>query len=244
MVLETPLHDAASRYTEHVFADAPTLAQALAASVAAQLRDAIAARGRALIAVSGGTTPRRFLQALSAAPLDWPAVIVTLCDERWVPPGEPRSNAHLVRETLLQGDAAAARFVPLYSDAATPEAGLAAVEERVAALPLPLDVVVLGMGNDAHTASLFPDADRLGPALDPHSPHHVLPMRALAAGEPRITLTLPVLAAARRAYLLFEGRKKKAVFDRVVSAGDILARSPMRAVIEHMQAPLAVYRCE
>ena len=244
MELETPLHDAASRYTEHVFADAPTLAQALAGSVAAQLREAIALRRQALLAVSGGTTPRRFLQALGAMALDWRAVIVTLCDERWVAPDDSRSNERLVRQTLLQGPAAGARFVPLHADAATPEAALAIVEQRVAALPLPLDAVVLGMGNDAHTASLFPDGDRLGAALDPQSPHHVLPMRALAAGEPRITLTLPVLAASRRAYLLIEGRQKKTVFDRVMSATDLLARSPMRAVIDHMQAPLAVYRCE
>ena len=231
------------RFTEHCFADPAAVAEALAISVAAQLREAVAQRGRALLAVSGGTTPRLFLAHLARQPLDWQQVIVTLCDERWVPPTHARSNARLVAETLLHGPAAAARFVPLYADAPDPDAAAAEIERRIALLPLPLDVVVLGLGGDGHTASLFPGGDHLAAALDPNSPAHALPMHAPAAGEPRVTLTLPVIAEARRAYLLIEGAEKKAVFEQIVRGGGDFVDSPLRAVMEHMQASLAVFWC-
>lgn len=222
----------------HDFADREALAEALAVRVAADVRAAIAARGMAVIALSGGTTPRRFFERLALQPVDWPDVVITLCDERWVPPDNERSNARLLQHTLLRGSAARARFVPLHADAPTPEAGLAEVERRIDALPLPLDVVVLGMGLDGHTASFFPDGDRLAGALTPDMPQRVCPMHAASAGEPRITLTLPLLAGARAVYLLIEGADKKALLDRIVRAE---VQAPLGAVLGNLPAPLAVY---
>lgn len=233
----------ALRYVEHDFANSAELAAALAADVASQLRAAIAERGRALLALSGGTTPLQFMRALSAQPLEWARVIVTLCDERWVPPQHARSNARLIDEALLQGAAAAARFVPLYISAPDPESGLAAVASEVSALPLPIDVAVLGLGLDGHTASLFPDGDRIDAALDARGAAVVLPMRSPSAGEPRITLTLPVLAAARNLYLHIEGPEKKRVLARIVR-GEDARQSPLPALMQHAGAPLAVYWCE
>jgi 6-phosphogluconolactonase len=230
-------------FTDLMFADAAALADALAVAVGAALTDAIAVRGRALLALSGGTTPALFLRRLGEQAVDWKRVIVTLCDERWVPPQHERSNARLVREMLLHGSAAAARFVPLYTDAPDPESGAAEIEQRIAALPLPLDAVVLGMGNDGHTASFFPDADRLATALDPRTQVHVTPIRAPTADEPRITLTLPVLAGARSAYLQIEGASKRSVFQAVVAGEGSFAASPMRTVMQHAHTPLAVYWC-
>ena len=231
------------RYVENTFDGKAALADALAAAVAANLRAAIEARGEALLAVSGGTTPHGFMRALSSQQLDWSRVIVTLCDERWVPARHERSNARLVRETLLQGAASTARFVGLYADAPDPEAGIAQVAARIAALPLPLDVAVLGLGLDGHIASLFPDADHFDDALDPHGSERVLPMRAPSAGEPRVTLTAPLLAAARALYLHIEGPEKKRVFEDVVRSECVQARSPLRAVMQQARAPLAVYWC-
>jgi len=105
----------------HSSEDSSHLATALADAVARDLGAAIEARGQAMIALSGGSTPKRFLQELAKRDLDWSHVIVTLVDERWVPANHPRSNAGLLRDNLLQDKAAAARFVPLYADAATPE---------------------------------------------------------------------------------------------------------------------------
>ena len=232
------------RYVEHDFANSAVLAAALAAEVANRLREAIAARGRALLALSGGTTPLQFMRVLSRQQLDWSRVIVTLCDERWVPPQHVRSNARLIREALLQGAASAARFVPLYVDAPDPESGLGQVSAQVAALPLPVDVAVLGLGLDGHTASLFPDGDRIDAALDARGTALVLPMRAPSAGEPRITLTLPVLVAARALYLHIEGPEKKKVFAHAVKGEDASPRNPMRALMQHAGAPLVVYWCD
>jgi len=221
----------------HAQAAMPALAAALADAVAAALRNALASRGRATLALSGGTTPGPFLAALATRALDWTRVIVTLADERWVPVGHPRANATLVRDTLLQGAAAVARFVPLYVEAPTPEAGLVEVAAGIDALPLPFDAVVLGMGEDGHIASLFPDGDHLAAALDPHTRARVLPMRAPAAGEPRITLTLPVLAGARSVFLLITGEPKRAVLERASDDASL----PVHALLARVSAPVAVY---
>lgn len=222
----------------HIRNDDDALATALAEAVANDLAQAIASRGHALLAVSGGNTPRRFMEALSRRALDWSHVTVTLVDERWVPPQHPRSNARLVDAHLLRGKAADARFVPLYVEAPTPESALPSVTAHVDALPWPLDVAVLGMGTNGHTASFFPGGDHLAEALDRHGAARVLPMRAPDAGEPRITLTLPVLAAASHLYLQIEGAKKRHVLEAAAAGADY----PMRAVVE--AAPqLQVFWC-
>lgn len=233
--------NAAPNLTSHHFTQAAAQASALADRVAAQLRDGIAARGHAVIAVSGGTTPAPFFSALAAQALDWSRVTVTLVDERWVADTDPRSNAKLVRETLLQGAAAAATFVPLYTGAATPEAGLAEAAARIAALPAPFDVVLLGMGEDGHTASFFPGGDHLAEATDPHTTAKVLPMHAAHAGEPRITLTLPMLLATRALYLLIRGAKKRDLMADVRLGMDSARSYPVSAVVHQTRVPVAVY---
>ncbi len=222
----------------HPFPDGDAVANALAQAVADDLRTALALRGRASVALSGGTTPRRFLQALSRQALDWANVTVTLVDERWVPDDHERSNARLVREQLLQNEAAAAHFVPLHRPTATPDDALATV---AATLPQTLDVAVLGMGGDGHTASFFPGGDQLAHAMDPASAATVLPMRAPGAGEPRITLTLPVLRDAGHLYLHIEGGEKRQVLQQALSGQGAGAGYPIRTVLQALQAPLQVY---
>ena len=222
------------------FPDSETLAEALAVRVAGILREALSARDSASLALSGGTTPLRFLRALSTQPLDWAGVHVTLVDERWVGEDSPRSNAALLREHLFHGAAAQARFVPLFRPLARPEDALAEVEAALAPL-LPLDVAVLGMGADGHTASFFPGGDHLAEALDPATPARLLPMRAPGAGEPRITLTLPVLQAAGKRFLHIEGATKHEVLER--ARGPQGGELPVSRVLHGDRAPLAVYWC-
>lgn len=227
----------------HSFTDCHALAAALAERVAQCLREGIAQRGSALLAVSGGSTPKHFFEQLSHVALDWSRVSVTLVDERWVDEGSDRSNAALVKAALLRNQAAAATFVPLYNGAETPEQGIAAQPSAIDALPLPFDAVILGMGGDGHTASFFPGGDRLADALDLEGKARLLPMRAEGAGEPRITFSLPALLQTRALFLHIEGDAKRRVLaDARLGLGEG-SHYPIRAVLEQSRVPVTVYWC-
>jgi 6-phosphogluconolactonase len=223
------------------FGDKDELALALADAVAENLNAGIAARGRAALAVSGGSTPARFFRALSQrTDIDWAKVTVTLVDERWVGEDSDRSNARLVKANLLQGPAAAATFVPLWQGGAEPDAtGIDRTNTAISAIPV-LDAAILGMGNDGHTASFFPGGDTLDEALTADGP--VLAIRAPGAGEPRVTLTLRRLLAADALYLHIEGNEKAEVLDKALGEGDI-ADMPVRAVLRQDQKPVTVFWC-
>lgn len=222
------------------FADGAALASALADSVSEDLRRGLDERGCASLAVSGGSTPKRFFSALSQAPLDWSHVEITLVDERWVPETDERSNAALVRRHLMQGPAAAARFIPLYTGDETPEAGLSAAVERLAGMHLPLDAAILGMGTDGHTASFFPGGDNLDAALDDANPSPLAAMRAPGAGEPRMTLTRSLLLRANALYLHIEGSEKAAVLEEARKPGPV-AEMPVRAMLHQDRADLVIF---
>jgi len=192
------------------------LMAAMAGTVAGQLGKALDAQPTATLAVPGGTTPGPFLSALSSAPLDWSRVRVMLTDERFVPETSDRSNTRLLRETLLQNAAAAATLIPFYQPGDKPEDVLTSLTANIA-LVLPLDVCVLGMGADMHTASIFPGADLLEQALAMDAPP-LLPMRAPGAPEPRLTLTAPVLSAARNLHVLIQGQDKADALEAALAA--------------------------
>jgi 6-phosphogluconolactonase len=229
--------------TTHSFTHCSAQALALAERVAERLRIALTERGHAVLAVSGGSTPKDFFGVLSREKLDWANVQVTLVDERWVPDSDERSNARLVKSLLLQHAASAAQFVPLYTGAPTPEAGLADATARIDALPLPFDAVVLGMGDDGHTASFFPGGDHLAEALDLNGRAPVLPMHAPDAGEPRITLSLPTLLNTRALYLLVTGVKKRDILADVRLGLGAAQNYPVQAVLTQQRVPVAVYWC-
>jgi 6-phosphogluconolactonase len=223
------------------FADKPTLAKELAEAVADRIRTAIAERGIAAIAVSGGSTPGKFFQSLGKTKdIDWEKVIVTLVDERWVDETSDRSNALLVNEKMLQGPAAVARFFPLYSGGDEPDAaGVAKTNALLSELPARFAAVVLGMGSDGHTASFFPGGDTLDAALTGAGP--ALSLRAPGAGEPRITLTLPRLLETDGLYLHIEGEEKAEVLDKALGDGPT-EDMPIRAVLRSGHA-VNVYWC-
>ncbi|NBD21835.1 6-phosphogluconolactonase [Aquabacterium fontiphilum] len=210
----------------HTATDPARLAQDLADFVAARLREGLAARGTALLVVSGGSTPVPFFQALSQVALDWSRVTVTLADERWLPHDHADSNAGLVRRHLLQGPAASARWVPLGQGRGDPALAWPAVEAALAQAPWPADVVVLGMGADGHTASLFPGAPGLAEALDAGCTHRCQVVPAPAPPNvpvDRITLTARALLDARTLVLHTTGAAKRALvaqaMDGLGSAG-------------------------
>jgi 6-phosphogluconolactonase len=201
----------------------------LADRIAGELSQAVHRDGRASLCVPGGTTPGPVFDILSGADLDWGRVAVFLNDERWVGEDSPRSNTRLLRERLLVGKAASAVLVPMHAPTATPEESLEALGAGIAP-HLPVTVLLLGMGADMHTASLFPGADLLSQALAADAPP-VMALRAEAAGEPRITLTAPVLRGAMHTHILITGAGKRAALDRAAHLPVALA--PVRLVLDH-----------
>ena len=210
------------------YPDREFLMLGLANVIAGQLADFLRREGKATLSVPGGTTPGPIFDTLSGVDLDWANVAVVLNDERWVPESSERSNTRLLRERLLRGRAAQARLVPLYAPAEQPEEMLAALEDGLKPY-LPISVLLLGMGVDMHTASLFPGADRLEEALSSSAPI-LMPMRAEAAGEPRITLTAPVLCEAFNIHILITGPEKRAALEAARHLPP--ERAPIRAVLD------------
>ena len=151
-----------------------------------------------------------------------------LTDERWVPESSERSNTRLLRERLLTNRASAARLLPLYAEADTPEERLAGLADDIAPA-LPLAVVLLGMGADMHTASIFPEADKLEEALSNDAPI-LLPMRAPGAPEPRITLSAHVLDGALKKHIVIYGAEKREVLEKARGLASLEA--PINAVLD------------
>jgi len=222
------------------FEDGGQLASAFAQWTADLLQAAVVARGAATLIVSGGSTPRHYFAQLARRTIDWARVCVTLADERCVADDNARSNAKMLRETLLVGPAAKAEFIPLADSRLSPDQELAAARARVARLPLPADLAVLGMGDDGHTASWFPHGDNLADAVDPACRDLVLPMRAPDAPEPRLTLTARVILRARALALHIEGEAKLTVLARALGEGTI-DEMPIRAALRGAAGKLTIF---
>ncbi|MDD9923464.1 MAG: 6-phosphogluconolactonase [Boseongicola sp.] len=186
------------------YPDSATMMRALAERVAGELKAALSENQSASLAVPGGTTPGPMFDALSMADVDWANVNVLLTDERAVPADSDRSNEKLLKSRLLVGRAQAANFVRYIPD---DEADMVAMQARVDALGA-LSVLVLGMGEDMHTASLFPGSPELETALSDDAPS-ILAVEAPGAPEPRFTLTAPILAKATKKHVLIKGEGKK-----------------------------------
>lgn len=221
--------------TEQIFDTLAEASRAGATHIADLLQQALAARQNASLAVSGGRTPQQLLALLGKTPLAWDHIGVTLADERWVPPDDPQSNEKLLRETLLQHHGANARFLPLYMPDKTPAQAAEILPAALQRLPLPLDVVQLGMGDDGHFASLFP-----------HSPALQETERLLVAvppeGErlPRLSLSRKAIFSARRLVLLISGKQKLQTYLQALRPGDPHAL-PIRYVLHQELVPVDVF---
>jgi len=239
----------------HEAADAHVLAELLAGWVSERLREGLTQRGQATLVVSGGSTPVPFFHALREADLDWPGVTVTLADERAVPATHADSNARLVRTHLLQGRAAKARWLPCFASAtdnATDsqpdplEAACEALDARLAALSWPVDVVVLGMGGDGHTASLFPRSAELLQALKaPPSRRCMVAEVPDAPNVPvrRLSWTPQALLATRHLAIHTTGVAKRELLQRACASDDV-REMPIRLALWQDHVPCHLFHAD
>jgi len=200
------------------FATHDALMQAAAERMTEALNDAVAERGAACIALSGGSTPSPAYRALAGMQLDWAKVTLALVDERYVPPDDPASNEGLVRRELKAAIDAGAQVAPMY---APPNVEQAADQADAIYASLRIDIALMGMGADGHTASWFPGAARLGEALDLDNPRSVMSLNAAQAdgSTERLTLTRSALTRTGRVLLLITGAEKRARLEAAL-AGD------------------------
>ena len=219
------------------FGSAHALESAVAKDIAAQLERAITARGRAGLLVSGGHSPAGLFEQLRTQALDWCRVSIALVDERWVESSDPGSNERMVREALLRDGAAAARFFGLKNRAPSPDLGAAAAWNASAHVPRPVDVTVLGMGDDGHTASLFPGSPNLERALDLESPEGYTGMWSPSAPHARLSLNLRALLDSRRILVFLLGEAKLRTYEAACGPGPV-EEMPIRAVLRQERVPV------
>ncbi|SFS56687.1 6-phosphogluconolactonase [Sulfitobacter marinus] len=197
------------------YSDREALAIDVANILTGELKNALLSNDRVSLAVPGGTTPGPIFDSLSAASLDWSRVQVMLTDERWVAPDHEMSNARLLRQRLLVGPAAAAGFTPFFVDGLTAAEASESLSDTVSQY-LPLSVLVLGMGADMHTASLFPGSDGLAEAMASDAPA-VCPINVAGQDIGRITLSRPALEGAMATHLVIFGDEKRAAVERALT---------------------------
>ncbi|MFA5495777.1 MAG: 6-phosphogluconolactonase [Porticoccaceae bacterium] len=197
-------------------------------------------RGLASMALSGGTAPAGLYRRLSTISRAWSTTFITLVDERWVAADHPDSNERLVRASLLRDEAATATMIGFATADSTPAEAITTVVRRLDKLPLPLDVVVLGMGEDGHTASWFPGAENLCRAVDPDGDTALVAVVPPAAPYSRMTLTLPAVLDSRLLVLQIVGETAMHLLERAVSPGPV-AELPVRAVLRQEAVPVEVY---
>ncbi|WP_240224063.1 6-phosphogluconolactonase [Rheinheimera hassiensis] len=205
------------------------------------LQQAIAERGEAYLVVSGGKTPQALFNTLSQVDLAWNKVTVLLADDRWLDDQQTDSNERLVKATLLQHNAKAARFISLYADVTSAFDGVAQVLPRITPLPT-FDAVILGMGEDGHTASLFPCSAQIKDGLADNAPA-VLAVQPQTAPYQRMSLSLPRLLNSRNIFLHLVGSNKLAVLNSAMAEQDVLAM-PIRAFLHHPVAQVTVMYTE
>ena len=218
-------------FTLNKYENSQLLIKDLTSHIVNALKQAIEKNGHASIAVSGGKTPIPLFTLLSQQDLEWNRVFITLVDDRWVDDTDDASNEKLVMTYLLQNKAKLANFIGLKNSYDNPFDGAELTDKILDKVPMPFDVVILGMGEDGHTASLFPGAANLQVGLDMKSGRKVVGMTPLTAPLDRITLTLPTILNSTNIYLHLVGESKMAVLEQAEN-GDDVNEMPIRAILQ------------
>ncbi|MCP5381174.1 MAG: 6-phosphogluconolactonase [Kordiimonadaceae bacterium] len=228
-----------TKLNAYIFNDREELFQQLELDILEKLREGISARGKASMLLSGGTTPGPLYEKLSKRNFDWDKVWFSLTDERWVDQDHPQSNEKLIRDTLVKNEAKVARLIGLKSAEDDVLVGQDATEIKLYEFPLPSDVVLLGMGEDGHIASLFPGLKDTKTAMD-LSNKKLCQAIVREAGEiPRISMTLRAILDTKHIFLLFFGAKKKEVFERARKIKNPIL--PVSFLLHQDSVPISLY---
>ncbi|WP_100640807.1 6-phosphogluconolactonase [Alteromonas facilis] len=222
---------------EQHFASKEALVEEFAQQISTILAQAVATKGEASLVVSGGSTPLPLFQALSHAEIDWSNVVITLADERWVDNTDSASNEKLVRENLLVGNAAQAKFFALKTAHENAEDAVETLTQSDQQPQIPFDVLILGMGEDAHTASLFPCCDQIEQGLDMQSGNTFIATQPKTAPHQRMSYTLPALVSAKNIFLHLTGEKKLSVLKQALEAKSA-SEKPIKAVVDQTDVTL------
>jgi len=221
----------------HAFDNRLAASHAAANLLASQLETALLQHPLASLVVSGGSTPGPCFAHLATKPLDWPRVIVMPSDERWVPAQDPASNEGLIRHQLLKDRASQAQVLSFFRDELRPDQAPRVIEQDLGKLPMPFSATLLGMGEDGHFASLFPDYEGLAEALDAGGAARCIMVQTGASPHRRISLTLSALLESAAIVLLIFGETKRRVFE---SASNDVSDYPVASLLRHARCPLSV----
>lgn len=224
----------------HPFDTQIELLNALSASIVCDLQQAIEEKGYAVLLVSGGSTPKPLFEILRHSRIEWSRVRIGLCDERWVASDHPDSNEQFVKAHLIRDNAAKAQLIGMYREGLNAAEGESECDKTFRTSLWPCDVAVLGMGEDAHTASLFPFNEKLAEAFDPLNDALCIAITPQSAPHVRMSLTLGALLQVKHLYLHFEGEKKRSVFEEAMKAGDAHAM-PIRSLLHQDTNDIEVY---
>jgi 6-phosphogluconolactonase len=222
----------------HKFKTIIDLVEELSKEISKNLQEAIDKNGKATLIVSGGSTPKPLFEKLKKVKIEWEKVTIGLCDERWVSDNCEDSNEKFVKKYLLQDEASKAKFVGLFVDGKSAEEAENECSDLVEKNLKPFDVLILGMGKDAHTASLFPNNLKLDISFNTQK--SCIAIEPKTAPHLRMSLTLSSILSAKYLYLHFEGTSKLAVFEKAVAGNDMHAM-PIRSILNQDKKDVEVY---
>ena len=222
-----------------VFENRLAASNAAADLLASLVRNGLASEpgAQSSLVVSGGSTPGPCFDRLSVESIDWSRVTVVPSDERWVSSDDPDSNEHLIRARLLQGRASGGKVLSFFREGVGASQAPGLIEEDLRRLKRPFGATLLGMGEDGHFASLFPDFEGLQKALDPHGSAQCITVKTAGSPYQRISLTLSALLDSVHTVLLIFGEVKRNVFESANAGGTTY---PIEALLRHTRRPLTV----
>ncbi|MBT5186723.1 MAG: 6-phosphogluconolactonase [Kordiimonadaceae bacterium] len=230
------------KITENIFESREELVSDLCAEIISKLSQSIDERQKASMLLSGGSTPGPLYDLMSKQEMNWKNVYFSVTDERWLETNHQDSNERLVRATLLQNKAASANYVSLKSNQPTPHMGQKDTEQNFADFPFPIDIVLLGMGEDGHMASLFPNIEDSQKAMDKEIKYFCHAIKREEGDVDRMTVTLNGLLKSKRIILYFYGQKKLDVYNK---AKELKSDSlPISYLLHQDKVPISLYWAE